>query len=94
MPRHGLGQLLEPIQSYCIIEQLEPVTSLVVSDKTGLPGQGFIAAQDVPAAQARVFDIDWLAMTPPDPDVLEAAADRLPSNGRSLDELRHEIGAS
>src|SRR2546430_1637524 len=28
--RQGLGQLLEPIQSYCIVKNLPPLTALVV----------------------------------------------------------------
>jgi hypothetical protein len=51
VPRQGLGQLLEPIQSYCIIHRRPPLTVLVVSDVDGVPGSGFIGAQDVPSAQ-------------------------------------------
>jgi hypothetical protein len=87
VPRQGLGQLLEPIQSYCILHNLEPLSSLVVSDNTGLPGEGFIGASDVLAAQANVFNYDWLGIQAPVPDMLEEAARRLPSNGRSLQEL-------
>jgi hypothetical protein len=91
VPRQGLGQLLEPIQSHCIISGLDPLTALVVSDVTGLPGEGFIAASDVPGAQARIFARDWLAMSAPDENTLEAAARTLPSNGRSLQELQEQI---
>ena len=87
VPRKGLGQLLEPIQSYCIIHRLAPLTSLVVSDTSGLPGEGFIGASDVSGAQAKVYTFDWLGISPPDPSLLEEAARRLPSNGRSLEEL-------
>lgn len=58
VPKQGLGQLLEPIQSYCLVHNLEPLTILVVQDGTGLPGVGFIAAQDIPATQSRVFAYD------------------------------------
>ena len=60
VPARGLGQLLEPIQSYCILQRLDPLSSLVVSEITGLPGDGFIAAPNVPAAQSAVFDASWL----------------------------------
>lgn len=91
VPRPGLGQLLEPIQSYCILNRLPPLTSLVVSEQTGLPGEGFIAASDVPAAQASVFKHDWLATMVPTDEALEAAATKLPSSGRPLQDLLKEV---
>ena len=39
VPRPGLGQLLEPIQSYCMLNKLPPLTILVVSEETGMPGE-------------------------------------------------------
>jgi hypothetical protein len=90
VPRVGLGQLLEPIQSYCIVNSLPPLTVLVVSDGSGLPGEGFVGASDVPRAQAEVFAHSWQAS--PTPQIFEAAAARLPSNGRSLQELRRQLG--
>jgi hypothetical protein len=66
---------------------LPALTSLVVSEIDGLPGAGFIAAQNVPRAQAQVFSYDWLGVSPPEPDALAEAARKLPSNGRSLEEL-------
>jgi hypothetical protein len=91
VPRMGLGQLLEPIQSYCILNNLDPLTSLVVGENSGLPGEGFIGASDVPEAQAKVFARDWLTLAPPEPTALEDAARSLPSNGRSLEELRQQV---
>jgi hypothetical protein len=89
-----LGQLLEPIQSFCIIRDLPPLTVLVVSDVDGMPGTGFIAAEHVPSAQARVFTFDWLGVSPPESQVFEDAARKLPSNGRSLEELqRQKVGS-
>lgn len=38
VPAAGLGKLLEPIQSYCILKKLPPLTILVVQTKAGLPG--------------------------------------------------------
>ena len=59
----GLGSVLDPIQAYCTKHNLPPLTVLVVSKETGLPGQGFTAAQAVQVAsdQATVFAFDWLA---------------------------------
>jgi hypothetical protein len=91
VPRQGLGQLLEPIQSYCILKRLPPLSSLVVSAKSGLPGEGFIASSELPAAQAAVFDHPWLNAPPPSAADLESAASQLPSNGKSLPELQLEV---
>jgi hypothetical protein len=60
VPSRALAQLLGPIQEYCIRERLEPLTSIVVKQDSGLPGTGFIAAEDIPATQMRVFRFDWL----------------------------------
>ena len=91
VPRPGLGQLLEPIQSYCILNGLPALTCLVVSENSGLPGEGFIAASDVPSAQAAVFDFDWLSQPVPTVDQLETAVQQLPSNGRALKDLLKQI---
>ena len=81
IPRQGLGQHLEPIQSYCLLNNLPPLTILVVKETTGLPGVGFIAAQDIPLTQMQVFAHDWFARKAPMPDELQDATERRPSNG-------------
>ena len=57
VPTAGLGQLLEPIQSYCLIHNLPPLTLLVVQRETGLPGSGFtgVGAPEFARSQADVF---------------------------------------
>jgi hypothetical protein len=80
VPHAGLGQLLEPIQSYCLIHNLPPLTILVVSSESGLPGLGFIAAKDIPKNQQDVFNFDWLAHGAPSPEILANAVERRPSN--------------
>ncbi len=80
VPRQGLGRLLEPIQSYCLVNELPPLTILAVSETTGIPGTGFVAAQDIPRAQMNVFAFDWLEHGAPSPEVLEAAVQEQPSN--------------
>jgi hypothetical protein len=77
----GLGAVLEPIQSYCLLHSLPPLTALVVNKVTGLPGTGFIAAADVPREFVRIFEHDWLAVTCPTPEQLAEAVRRRPSNG-------------
>ncbi|MFN7123080.1 MAG: hypothetical protein ACK4NM_13720 [Hydrogenophaga sp.] len=79
----GLGALLEPIQSYCLTKDLPPLTVLVVKQETGLPGSGFTgaSAHDLGAAQAKVFNFDWLSHGNPGPEELEKAVKSRPSNG-------------
>lgn len=78
----SLGGWLEPIQSYCLVKGLPPLTVLVVRDSDGMPGSGFIAAEPsaVPEAQTRVFRHDWTAQ-PPRPEELARALAERPSNG-------------
>lgn len=82
VPTAGLGQLLEPIQSYCLLgDDLPPLTAIVVSKDSGLPGTGLVAAPDLPREQMRVFDFDWLEHGCPTPERFAAAAAKRPSNG-------------
>lgn len=78
----SLGDWLEPIQSYCLVKDLPPLTVLVVRDSNGLPGSGFVGAERsaVPEAQTRVFRHDWTAQ-PPKPEELAQALAARPSNG-------------
>ena len=80
VPPPALGQLLEPIQSYCLIEKLPPLTILVVSKKTGLPGSGFGAVSDIPKNQIKVFEYDWLKHGCPTPEEFAEAVKKLPLN--------------
>lgn len=79
----SLGGWLEPIQSYCLVQGLPPLTVLVVSDSNGMPGSGFVAADpaSVPEAQTRVFRHDWTSAPPPKPEELAQALAERPSNG-------------
>jgi hypothetical protein len=79
--RVGLGQCLEPIQSYCLLKELPPLTILVVSENSGMPGDGFVAAKDVPGTQQQVFSFDWVAHGCPSPEEFELAVRERPSYG-------------
>lgn len=81
VPAAGLGQLLEPIQSYFLLNDLPPLRAIVVSKDSGLPGTGFIAARDLSREQLRVFGPDWIEAGCPTPDSLADAALHRPSNG-------------
>ncbi len=77
----GVGAVLEPVQSYCLLNGLPPLSALVVNKATGLPGTGFIAAQEVPREFMRVFEHDWLSVGCPSPEALADAVRQRPSNG-------------
>jgi hypothetical protein len=79
VPARGLGHLLEPVQSYCLLHGLPPLTILVVSEDTGLPSSGFTAAEDIPKTQLSVFQHDWLEADAPSPEDLAAAVAQRPS---------------
>jgi hypothetical protein len=61
--------------------ELPPLTILVVREKPGMPGVGFIAAQDIRRAQQEVFKYEWLAHGGPTPEDFERAVRERPSNG-------------
>jgi hypothetical protein len=88
VPARGLGHLLEPIQSYCLIHSLPPLTILVVQEATGLPGSGFTgaSASEYAKKQLEVFGFDWLQHTAPTPEVLDAASTQRPSRGAAAHE--------
>ena len=73
VPTHGLANILDHVQRYCMQRGLPPLTSIVVNKTTGLPGDGFIAAQDIPKNQGTVFNYDWLTPGAPSPSDLETA---------------------
>ncbi len=79
VPARGLGHLLEPVQSYCLLKSLPPLTILVVSEDSGLPSSGFTAAGDIPKTQLSVFQHDWLKVGAPSPEDLAAALSQRPS---------------
>ena len=95
VPRQGLGRLLEPIQSYCLVRQLPPLTLLVVSEVNGQPSPGFTATQQIPQERQRVFGFNWLDHPAPTPEMLEQAIQQQPSNGvaatANQDALAHPL---
>lgn len=92
VPESDLGRRLEPIQSHCILKGLPPLTSIVVNSRTGMPGEGFIAADNVPQAQAETFLFNWLAQPVPTREDFREAVQRLPSCGLSLSALMRQSG--
>lgn len=76
--RPSIGDFLRPIQQYCTENHLPALTSIVVSDESGIPGDGFIAAADVAAAQVKVFQHDWLDKSAPSVEQLADSYSRAP----------------
>jgi hypothetical protein len=70
----GVGKCLDPIQSYCRVHKLPPLTVLVVGKDDGMPGTGFSAAADVPMAQAEVYKHDWTVNRCPSREEFEQVA--------------------
>jgi hypothetical protein len=64
VPRQGLGRLLEPIQSYCLVRQLPPLTLLVVSEVNGQPNPGFTATQQIPKSGSECSDSNGSIIPP------------------------------
>ena len=61
-----LGGCLNPIMNYCLLNDLPPLTTLVVSEVTGKPGDGFTAGSgDLNADRFQVFDFNWYSIFPP-----------------------------
>lgn len=78
VPPPSVGDFLRPIQQFCIENDLPALTSIVVQEESGLPGEGFIAAEDVPAAQAEVFRHSWLETPAPSAEQLFDSYSRAP----------------
>jgi hypothetical protein len=70
LPTQALGPHLEHIQSYCLENDLPPLTVLVVKTSGGKPGSGFHTAEDVDRARESVFVHNWFGMHPITPDTL------------------------
>ncbi|HLA81186.1 MAG TPA: hypothetical protein VJP78_06180 [Thermoleophilia bacterium] len=81
--RPSIGDFLRPIQQYSTEQGLPALTSLVVSEQTGEPGEGFIAAADVPLAHIRVFQQAWLETPAPSAEQLADAYTRAPNARRT-----------
>ena len=63
--------ILDHIRIYCILNDLPPLTALVVNKKTGLPGEGLgLSDKDLNAARERIYNYDWYDIIPPTPDQL------------------------
>lgn len=67
----AVSQFLDPVYYFCCQYQLPPLTTLVVSQSTVIPGDGAITS-DPSADREKVFGFDWFAIYPPSPKELES----------------------
>lgn len=61
---HPLGYIME----YCQHHELPPLTSIVINQKTGSPGDGLITIEDydsIDSARIEVFYYSWYRLVPP-----------------------------
>jgi len=76
----GLG----PIFYYCVEEDLPWLTSIVIQEGSGIPGNGFMDQAretygpdvNIHQLQSRVFVYDWFKRPAPTPDDFERAANK------------------
>jgi hypothetical protein len=77
VPARGFGRSLDILQQYCIGHDLPRLTSLVIVQATGRPGEGYLLApgSTVEQDQARTFVFDWIGHGAPSLDELRAIRD-------------------
>ncbi|MBZ0315262.1 MAG: hypothetical protein K8L91_02505 [Anaerolineae bacterium] len=71
----ALGPVLDYLWKYCKINNLPPLTVLVVNKTTGTPSSGMGDFNF--AEQEAVFDFDWYSIFPPTPEELDTAAKQI-----------------
>jgi alkylated DNA nucleotide flippase Atl1 len=66
--------ILGHILHYCQQNELPPLTSIVVNQETGLPGEGFgMRPGRIPPRHMEVFNYNWFGLVPPTMDELKEA---------------------
>lgn len=67
----ALGPILDYILGYCKVNDLPPITILVINKNTGVPSND-MGEFDF-AQQESVFEFDWYSILPPSPEELDKA---------------------
>lgn len=67
------AQTLGHIAFYCQQDGLPPLTAIVVTKKTGLPGDGMPATKNLNSSREEVFRFEWFKVVPPTPSQLSDA---------------------
>jgi hypothetical protein len=68
-----LSRQLGHIMFFCAQNDLPPLTSIVVNEKTGLPGEGIELKGDLNVVREEVYNYDWYGLCPPSVKDLEDA---------------------
>ena len=77
IPRHGLNRALGLIHGYCKRRGWPLLNTIVVSQQSGMPGEGFpedLSPLEIKVEQGRVFLFDWSGHDKPRPDDFQAAS--------------------
>ena len=69
----AMRHYLAPVMYYCREQRLPPLTVLVVSRETGLPGEGLTTLENVNRDRESVFAHDWFQTEPPETGDFEEA---------------------
>jgi hypothetical protein len=75
--RHGLNRALGLIHDYCKRRGWPPLNTIVVSQQSGMTGEGFpqdLSPVGIKIEQGRVFLFDWSGHDKPRPDDFQAAS--------------------
>ena len=68
----SLKNYLDPVMSYCQVNNLPPLTIIVVNKATGEPGSGLSGLNNLNKDREAVFNYDWFGIIPPTPTEFEA----------------------
>jgi len=74
VPEQAIGCFLRPIQDYCNLHNLPPLTLLVLNEADGLPETN--ETEDLFGERARVYFFDWFSRKSPSPEDLIKASSR------------------
>lgn len=66
-----IAPILGHIADFCNKEGLPPLTTLVVNESTGLPGDGIPVDGDLVAKREKVYAYDWYNIYPPTEEKLK-----------------------
>jgi putative restriction endonuclease len=65
--------ILGHVMFWCKDENLPALTSLVVNQDTGLPGDGLITPENANREREKVYQFDWYSVVPPTTQQLDAS---------------------
>jgi hypothetical protein len=72
----GGSGVFAKIMYWCVEQRLPALTSLVVTEDSGLPGTGLTSTRNKDKERERVYAFDWYSIVPPTIEDLKQAYDR------------------